>query len=228
MEHLVLTPTGKKCLQSLLQVWLNFDLALSKVPIVQRLEQERLSLEDYQHLLVNLRQQVIEGARWITRGASSFEREFVDVRSNIISHAKEEHKDYLLLEKDYVATGGDLVVIQSGSKNVGTEALHSFLMYRASLPNPIDLVGARWIIEGLGNKMATKWSKAIDNQFSFDRSISTFMSFHGKNDEKHMAELYELIDRVCQSEKDVTAITQSAKVVAKLYQLQLEEVDNHQ
>ena len=223
---MVLTKSGQNCLQALLKVWLDFDLALNQVSIVKRLEQGRLSLEDYQLLLLNLRQQVIEGSRWISRSASSFDREYADIRSSVIRHATEEHRDYLLLEADYVAAGGTLENIQSAKKNIGSEALHGFLMYRASQPNPVDLIGAMWIIEGLGNKMATKWSKFINEQFSFESNATSFMDYHGENDENHLAELYKLIDRVATSIENIENIVRTAKVVAKLYQMQLEEVDN--
>ncbi|MGB2741855.1 MAG: iron-containing redox enzyme family protein [Cognaticolwellia sp.] len=228
MEHRVLTTLGQNCLQSLLKIWLDFDFSLNNVSIVKRLEQGRLSLEDYQHLLLNLRQQVIEGSRWISRSASSFDRDYADVRSIVIGHATEEHRDYLLLEQDYVAAGGKLENIQSAKKNMGSEALHGFLMYRASQPNPVDLIGAMWIIEGLGNKMATRWSTFINQQFSFESKATTFMDYHGENDENHLDELYKLIDRVATSTKNVEDIIRTAKVVAKLYKLQLEEVDNEE
>ncbi|WP_158966019.1 iron-containing redox enzyme family protein [Paraglaciecola sp. L3A3] len=226
MEHRVLTTLGQNCLQSLLKIWLDFDFSLNNVSIVKRLEQGRLSLEDYQNLLLNLRQQVIEGSRWISRCASSFDRDYADVRSIVIGHAAEEHRDYLLLEQDYVAAGGKLEDIQSAKKNMGSEALHGFLMYRASQPNPIDLIGAMWIIEGLGNKMASRWSTFINQQFNFDSKATSFMDYHGENDENHLDELYKLIDRVATSTKNVEDIIRTAKVVAKLYKLQLEEVDN--
>jgi len=226
MEDMVLTKLGQQCLQSLLKVWLDFDLGMNKISIVNRLERGKLSLEDYQKLLLNLRQQVIEGSRWISRSASSFDRDYSDVRSTVIKHASDEHRDYLLLESDYVSAGGNIIDIQSAKKNTGSEALHGFLMYRASQPNPVDLIGAMWIIEGLGNKMATKWSKFINGQFTFSQHATSFMDYHGENDEHHIAELYQLIDRVATSTKNVDDIIRTAKVVAKLYQMQLEEVDN--
>ncbi|MDO6777061.1 MULTISPECIES: iron-containing redox enzyme family protein [unclassified Shewanella] len=226
MSEQILTPTGQACLQSLLKIWFDFDLALSKVPIVKRLEQGRLSHQDYQKLLLNLRQQVIEGSRWITRCASSFNRDYSDVRSIVIAHAKDEHKDFMLLESDYVATGGEAEVIQNASKNIGSEALHGFLMYRASQENPIDLIGAMWIIEGLGNKMANKWAELVEEQLEVPSSATCFMRYHGENDEHHLEELYKLVDRVATDDVAIKAIERTAKVVARLYMLQLEEVDN--
>ncbi|WP_016956601.1 iron-containing redox enzyme family protein [Catenovulum agarivorans] len=226
MKQHVLTPSGQTCLQKLLKVWFEFDLALSKVGIIKRLEHGKLSQTDYQKLLLNLRQQVIEGSRWITRCASSFDRDHSDIRSSVIHHAKDEHKDYLMLEKDYVSAGGQLEDIQTAEKNIGSEALHGFLMYRASQPNPVDLIGAMWIVEGLGNKMAAKWASLVDEQFGAEPSMAKFMKYHGENDEHHIEELYQLIDRVATNEHVIAKIEKTAKVVARLYALQLEEVDN--
>ena len=221
-----LSINGQKCLQNLLRIWFDFERGLGRVPIVQRLEQGRLSIEDYRHLLVNLRQQVIEGSRWITRCASSFDRTFADVRSAIIGHAHEEHRDYEMLEKDFLATGGKLIEIQNAKKNIGSEALHGFMMYRASQPNPVDLLGAMWIIEGLGNKMAAEWANCVEKLFPSHPSINQFMLYHGENDQAHMQKLYDLIDRVCVNQENIGEIERTARVVARLYLLQLEEVDN--
>ena len=113
-------------LRCLLRAWLEFEQSLFKVPIVQRIETGKLQREEYLKLLRNLRAQVVEGARWITRAASSFDREHADVRSLIIHHAKDEHRDYQLLEQDYVAAGGRLEVVLEADRNLGSEALHSF------------------------------------------------------------------------------------------------------
>lgn len=228
MEQIIKTELGQRCLQGLLQAWLEFDKNLSKVPVIKRLENQRLSIEDYQHLLLNMRQQVIEGSRWISRTASSFDREHSEIRSSVIHHAHEEHRDYLMIEKDYVACGGELGDIQTASKNIGSEALHGYLMYRASLPNPVDLIGAMWIIEGLGNKMSLKWAKLVNEQFSEHSNITRFLKYHGQNDEHHMQELYELIDSVSKSEKHIEAIVKTARVVGRLYCLQLTEVDHYE
>lgn len=215
------------CLRRLLAVWLEFERNISKVPIVQRLEQGRLSQEDYIKLLLNLRQQVIEGSRWISRCASSFSREYSDIRSLVIFHASEEHLDYKVMEKDYLAAGGNLEALYSEPRNLGSEALHGFMMYRASLPNPIDLIGAMWIVEGVGEKMATEWASCAEKIFSDsgNKEVANFMRYHGENDEVHMQKLHEIIEQACRTEGDCVAIERTARVVGKLYIMQLEEVD---
>lgn len=224
MDNKVTSPGGQACLQGLMRAWFAFERQLNRVPLIQRLERGQFSREDYRLLLLHLRQQVIEGSRWITRCASGFDRDYADVRSIVIGHAKEEHRDYEILEHDYVAAGGDLSEIQSAERNIGSEALHGFLMYRASQPNPVDLIGAMWIIEGLGQKMASDWAVKIDEATGGDGSYTRFMRYHGANDEDHMDKLYSLIDRVCRSEQAEQAILRTARVTGRLYALQLEEV----
>lgn len=225
MEETQLNPEARQCLQQLMRIWFDFERRLNRVPIIHRLENGHFDVGDYRALLLNLRQQVIEGSRWITRCASSFNRDFADVRSLVIGHAKEEHRDYELLEEDYVRIGGALDQIRSHGRNLGAEALHAYLMYRASLPNPIEMIGAMWIIEGLGQKMASNWADRIAELIGNDGQGVNFLRYHGANDDAHMTKLYLLLDRVCRSDSDSKAICKTARVVARLYAMQLEEID---
>ena len=222
----VLTDLGQETLRRLIRVWFDFERRLARVPIIRRLDLGQFNLQDYQNLLLNLRPQVVEGARWIARGASSFDRDYADVRSVIIGHAKDEHRDYEVLEADYVTSGGDLQTLQTQPRNPGSEALHCFLMYRAGQPNPVDLLGAMWIIEGLGEKMANDWAKRMDDLIEGAADFTNFLRYHGDNDDSHMDKLYGLIDRVCTSEEAADKIVRTAKVVARLYAMQLEEIEH--
>ena len=222
----VLTEIGQETLRQLLRVWFEFERRLAKVPIVRRLDLGQFDLSDYQNLLLNLRPQVVEGARWISRCASSFDRDHADVRSVIIGHAGDEHRDYEVLESDYVASGGHLETIRLQPRNPGSEALHCFLMYRASQPNPVDLLGAMWIIEGLGNKMANDWAARVAELIPGAQEFTRFMQYHGDNDDAHMDKLYGLIDRVCTDADSSARIIRTANVVSRLYALQLEEIDH--
>jgi len=219
-----LNPNAQVCLQHLLRVWLGFERDLSTVPLLRRIDLGTYTIEDHLCLLRNLRQQVIEGSRWITRAASSFDRNHAGMRSIIISHAVDEHRDYELLELDYVASGGKVEDIQGMERNIGTEALHGYLMYRSSRPNPIDLLGAMWIIEGLGEKMARSWAERIQQLTGLSEQSTNFMTYHGKNDADHMLRFYAMLDEVCIDQAASASIVKASKVVARLYRLQLEEV----
>lgn len=220
-----LSEPAQKALRDLLRVWFEFERRLGRVPIVQRLYAGTFTRDDYLRMLLNLRQQVIEGARWITRCASSFDRDYADVRSIIIGHAQDEHRDYEVLERDFVASGGALGQIREKRRNPGSEALHCFLMYRAGEHNPCGLLGAMWIIEGLGEKMANDWAERIEALTGLDASQTRFLRYHAANDGSHMDKMYRLLERVCTSEAVAADIVGVARVVGRLYALQLEEID---
>tara|TARA_B110000483_G_scaffold101042_1_gene123796 strand:- start:583 stop:1332 length:750 start_codon:yes stop_codon:yes gene_type:complete len=226
VDTMDLNPHAQVCLQHLLRAWLGFERDLSTVPLLRRIDLGTYTVEDHLCLLRNLRQQVIEGSRWITRAASSFDRHHAEIRSTIISHAVDEHRDYELLEQDYVASGGRIEDVQGMERNIGSEALHGYLMHRSSRPNPIDLLGAMWIIEGLGEKMARSWAERIQELTGLSEDSTRFMTYHGHNDSEHMLRFYQMLDEVCLNDDAVASIVKTAKVVARLYRLQLEEVQH--
>jgi hypothetical protein len=192
---------------------------------VRRLDLGTSTRQDYQRLLLHLRPQVVEGSRWISRAASSFDRDHADIRSVVLRHAHDEHRDYEVLEADYVATGGDLAAIRAQRRNPGSDALHAYLMFRSGEPNPIGMLGAMWIIEGLGEKFAGNWAARIEELTGCDASQTRFLRYHGHNDDSHMDKLYGLIDRTCTSDAAVDDVVATARVVGRLYVLQIEEVD---
>ena len=220
-----LTELGQATLRRLMREWFDFERRLATVPIIRRLDLGTFSREDYQQWLLNLRPQVVEGSRWISRCASSFDRDHADIRSVILRHAYDEHRDYEVLESDYVATGGDLATIRAQPKNAGSEALHAFLMHKAGEPNPVGLLGAMWIIEGLGEKMASNWAGRIEELTGVDQECTRFVRYHADNDDSHMDKLYGLIDRICTSQQAADEVVRTATVVGRLYAMQLEEID---
>jgi 3-oxoacyl-[acyl-carrier-protein] synthase-3 len=207
-------------------VWADFERMLRAVPIVQRIEGGSATIDDYKRLLVNLRQQVVEGARWIARAASSFSVEYFPIRSAVITHAGDEHKDYQMIERDYVALGGTLQEITSQPKNIGSEAFSAFMFHHADQPDPLDLVGAMFVIEGLGKKKAAHWAELLRENLMLTAEQTTFLTYHGKNDENHFAKLQQIIDAGFIDRKMAERIVKTAKTVARLYALQLEEIDN--
>ncbi len=206
----------------LAKVWTDFEERLQQVPIVRRIEAGEATLDDYRQLLVHLRQQVIEGGRWIARAASNLS-DFT-LRSAAIMHAAEEHRDFQLLERDYVAVGGALSEIQSAPKNLGSEALSAFMFERASRPDPIDLLGAMFIIEGLGTRKALHWAGLIQRQLGLGDDQVSFLRYHGVADDGHFAKLAGLLDTLTPAQ--LRDVVRTARVVARLYAMQLSDVSD--
>lgn len=221
-------PVQEWLVRQLTNVWIDFENSLRQVPVIQKIFSNNLSLENYKRLLVNLRQQVIDGSQWIARAASNVSMEYFPVRSSFIRHSSDEHKDYQLLEKNYINCGGKEEDICTGEKNIGSEALSSFMFHRASQPDPFDLLGAMFIIEGLGNRVAGKWGRAIKNQLGLQDDQVSFFLYHENSDsnDNHFERFEKAIQSDLLTEAMAKKIVKTAKVVARLYKMQLEEIDN--
>jgi 3-oxoacyl-[acyl-carrier-protein] synthase-3 len=212
--------------QELALVWAEFETHLSRVPIVRRIESRTATLDDYRSVLYNLRQQVKEGARWITRAASNLTAEYADLRAEFIEHAAEEQLDFRMLDEDYVAVGGDRTLIERGIKNPGSEALSAYMFNQANVENPFDLLGAMYIIEGLGANKATRWVELIRDQLDLTEHQVKFMTYHGGADEEHTEKMFQILRSDLITREIAESIVHTARVVARLYALQLEEVDD--
>lgn len=214
-------------MRGLMIAWSDFDTAIETVPLIDKLRRGKFREEDYKILLINHRQQVVEGARWIARAASSIDARYTDQRSVFLKHAVAEHQDFRMLEKHYVSMGGTLDDIRSAPKNIGTEALHAFMYHSATQTNPFDLLGAMFIIEGLGQKKAGVWGRKIQEQLQLADEQVSFFIYHAENDEDHMAHFVETLNSGILDEPGMgERIIKTAKIVGRLYRLQLEELGN--
>ena len=212
--------------RQLARVWIDFESQLNNVPIVKKIREGRLTVADYRELLFNLRQQVIDGSRWISRAASNLTTENFPIRSAFIGHSSDEHRDFEMLERDYASVGGNVEDIRAGSKNIGSTALSECILGRASRENPFDLIGAMFIIEGLGRRVPSRWARMIREQLELEESQVSFLMYHSESDDVH----FERLDRAVQSgiltPEVVESVVKTAKVTARLYRLQLEEIGN--
>ena len=211
-------------LRKLAVVFADFEQRLEATPLIRKLQRGRFGLADYQLFLVNLRQQVKDGALWMSRAASNIGEAHLELRSTLMRHAVTEHRDFHLLEADYVASGGDLQTIRGASKNVGSEALSAWMFHEASKPDPFALLGAMWIIEGLGSIKARPWGLKVKERLNLPDEAVRFLLYHGDNDAEHMEEFQEMLRMVLPDAEVAERIVTTARVTARLYALQIEEI----
>jgi heme oxygenase-like protein len=211
-------------LRKLAVVWTEFEALLQATPLIRKLSRGRFELADYQAFLRNLRQQVKDGSLWMSRAASSIDESHLELRSTLMKHAVTEHRDFRMLEADYVASGGALADIQDAEKNIGSEALSAFIFHEASRPNPFGLLGAMFIIEGLGSIKAAEWGRLAQSRLGLPEDAFKFLLYHGENDAEHMQEFEDMLRLVLLDEAVATRIVTCAKVTARLYALQIEEI----
>jgi 3-oxoacyl-[acyl-carrier-protein] synthase III len=83
-----------------------------------------------------------------------------------------------------------------------------------------------FIIEGLGKRMAKRWGTKIREQLNLKNEQVSFLLYHGANDDNHFEKLERAIHSGLLTEPLVKKIIKTAKVTARLYRLQLEELGN--
>jgi 3-oxoacyl-[acyl-carrier-protein] synthase-3 len=221
-------PVQEWLVRQLTGVWFDFERSLQQVPIVKKIFNGQLTMEEYRRLLLNLRQQVIDGSQWIARAASNVSMQYFHVRSSFIRHSSDEHRDYQILEKNYINCGGNEKDLYTGEKNIGSEALSAYMFQRASQPDPFDLLGGMFIIEGLGNRVSGKWGRAIQRQLQLNADQVSFFIYHESSDsnDNHFERFENAIQSELLTSEMAQKIVKTAKVVARLYRMQLEELDN--
>ena len=211
-------------LRKLAVVFASFEGRLEQTPLIRKLTRGRFEMTDYRAFLIGLRQQVKDGALWMSRAASHVDEAHLELRSKLMRHAVTEHRDFRLLEADYVATGGALAEIVEAPKNIGSEALSAWMFHEASKPNPFGLLGAMWIIEGLGSLKAAEWGRLAQARLALPDTAVRFLLYHGENDTTHIAEFEEMLGLVLPDGAVAARIVRTAEVTARLYALQIEEI----
>ncbi|HSR83257.1 MAG TPA: iron-containing redox enzyme family protein [Streptosporangiaceae bacterium] len=219
-------PAVSRAFIELAGVWSELEHALGRVPVVRRIEDGTSTLDDYQRLLVNLRQQVVDGGRWISLAASNFSTELFWLRSAAIQHAAAEHRDFLMLERDFAAVGGDQQLMTGTPANIGSAALSSYVFHRAGQPDPVDLLGAMFVIEGLGVRKAARWADCLQQNLGLSDDQVSFLRYHAAGDDEHFGVLRASLRSGLFDDAAITRIVKTARVVARLYALQLEELDH--
>jgi len=211
-------------LRKLAVVFAEFEQRLEATPLIRKLTRGRFEIADYHAFLINLRQQVKDGALWMSRAASNVGEDHLELRSILMRHAVTEHRDFRLLEADFVCSGGALQTIREAPKNVGSEALSAWMFHEASKPDPFGLLGAMFVIEGLGSIKAAPWGRLVKERLALPDEAVRFLLYHGENDVEHMREFEQMLGMVLPDPVVAERIVTCARVTARLYALQIEEI----
>ena len=224
LDALAIDDSVADTLRKLAVVFADFEQRLEATPLIRKLTRGRFEIADYQTFLINLRQQVKDGALWMSRAASNVGEAHLELRSTLMRHAVTEHRDFRLLEADFVCSGGALEDIRGAAKNVGSEAISAWMFHEASKPDPFGLLGAMFIIEGLGSIKARPWGLKVQERLRLPDEAVRFLLYHGENDVEHMQEFEQMLAMVLPNAVVAERIVTCAKVTARLYALQIEEI----
>ena len=214
-------------LRRLAIVFTGFEGRLQDTPLIRRLTRGRFTLEDYRAFLINLRQQVKEGALWMSRAASNVAEPHLELRSILMRHAVVEHRDFRLLEADYVATGrgagGDLPRRPEECRLRGPVGLD----VPPGVPTkPVRPLGSHVDHRGVGRDQGGGVGQArpVAPRPCPTKRVRFPCSITGKTTWSTSANSRPCWPWCCPTPPVAARIVRTAEVTARLYALQIEEI----
>lgn len=142
-------------------------------------------------------------------------------------HAEEETGHELMALHDLNSLGYTVKKenIDAFSPLTETELLIAYLYYISQNGNPLRRVGYSFWAED-SYQYIQDLLKAISNKLNLSKENMTFLVSHSSIDEKHSAEIEEIITKFCKTEKDFEDILEVMTTTIELQAKMLEAVVN--
>jgi 3-oxoacyl-[acyl-carrier-protein] synthase-3 len=212
-------------LRQLAEVWHDFRSRVHRTPLVRKILSGELRRADYLRWMSCWIPQVREGSGWMRAAAAGFDGPFLPLRPLVLAHAQDEHLDYRMLFEDYKAAGGAAPSVDALERNAGGEALHAFMRTRAAQPSAVDLLGAMYVIEGTGSQIIPLLLPRLRKQLRLPDRAFRFLEYHGANDTSHLERWLDATSFALEQDPTLgPRLVETARIAARLYVLQMEEV----
>lgn len=206
-------------------VWAEFDKKIINLPIIRRFEKGMVTKEDYKNLLLMWGQLLMHGGRWLARAAgSSASTELFPIRSILVDYAAQEQQDFKRIQNDYAAMGGDINDLRAEIKNIGCEALSSYMFHQASQPDPLQILGVIFITENLFSLKPTSWVNQLKEKLGLEDHQLSFLNAYSKNADLNHTKLRTMLSASYITAEAAKKIAYAARVTGRLYGMALEEV----
>ena len=82
-------------------------------------------------------------------------------------------------------------------------------------------------IEGIGKRLAAYWGGMMKEQLGLRDDQVSFFMYHGVADENHFHNLEKALNHPKMNMDIARKIAKTAKITARLYQMQLQEIGNY-
>lgn len=219
-------PAMRTLLRDLAEVWHDYRSRAWRTPLVSRITRGGLERVHMLSWMEDWIPQVQQGSLWMRKAAANLGEPYAGLRDLILLHAADEQFDFRILFDDYQRLGGTAQSIEALRRNPGGEALNAYLHARAEGANSVGLLGAVYIIEGTGQRIAPALLPQIRRQLALALETTKFLQYHGENDVHHLARWLDCAEMALDAGGAAVAtdIVATARATAQLYLLQLEAV----
>jgi 3-oxoacyl-[acyl-carrier-protein] synthase-3 len=192
--------------------------------VIRCLVHGNFTVEHYRNWTAQWVPQVREGSLWMRQAVASLAAPFAALGGIIETHASEEQHDFKILYDNYLAAGGS-AHLDELKRNPGGDALNSYLHGVAATANPLDLLGAIYIIEGTGQRIVPALLPMLKAQVALPASAFKFLDYHGSNDENHLARWLQALELALTLDPSAAQrIIDTAQHTATLYLMQFKHI----
>jgi 3-oxoacyl-[acyl-carrier-protein] synthase-3 len=206
-------------------IWQDYQSRLRRSPTLRKITSGSFTRGDYLAWMEAWIPQVRSGSQWMRRAKEQLREPLLELGPLIESHAADEQNDYAMLFEDYKTAGGSALEVDALARNPGGEALNAFMFRLAERENPVDLLGAIYIIEGTGQRVIPQLLPAMQAQLRLPARAFRFLTYHGANDEAHLGRWLKAVEIVLSHDDSGRlrrAIAKTARATAELYLLQFQ------
>lgn len=193
------------------------ERATEDIPFIQDLYEGHATLAGYRNLLSNLRHQAVDRTPWSTHAATKLGTQQVAISNRLNAHADSKHLDCQMLEADYLACGGQRLQLQQRKNSVHSKRYSAFLLHRATQPDPRDLLGALFIIEGLNQHLAPHWASLLQPVLSLRPEQLVFLNSQKASEDARQAPFDDIFAGLTLTDALVDRIVKTAQTTARLY-----------
>ena len=163
-------------------------------------------------------------SRFLAAAASRIPEDKMKIRTRFLHHALEEDGHHLFALKDLRNLGFGDGFAKESLPLAGTTAIVSHHYYIAHMGNPVGMMGAVLVFEGLALDFASKSSEEIRERHGLPSYAVTFLHTHGHFDIDHMADAIKVLNTEITDPQDQRDIIEVAKKMYDFYRWNFLEI----
>jgi len=162
-------------------------------------------------------------SRFLSAVVSNLPDEKDEIRTRFMHHAIEEDGHHKFTLKDIVNLGYPIEFITESQPLCGTTAIVSYHYFIAHYGNPISMMGAVIVFEGVAEEFAGELSDSIREQHDLPLNAVTFLHTHGKFDVDHMEEARKVMNTLINDDKDKKEIIEVANKMYRFLKMNFDD-----
>lgn len=197
-------------------------LAFGLTSAYRKLQNESLTLDDYQKILLTIFHQVQDSSGTFALAAGFLSVDRFEARSYLMHHAEEEKLHWQWVTEDLVNTGYRGPDPRTEFPRTATAAYVAY-NYAVAMRFPIGRLAIAATLESIGARYGGESARRLMTQLGLKPDQVRFFEGHGDTDVGHTQDILGVLEKCCLSEGEWRQMCHVAEVAGELYRNLYEE-----